>query len=127
MTKTFLIASTACLFFSLILAAAIPANAQKIPRKPRSPKSVVQKQTIILKDGEYRPASFRLKRGVPAQLIIIRKSADECGEEIVFPAYGIRRWLPLNRAVTVRFTPAKKGAFGFMCGMDMMYGKIIVQ
>ncbi|HEV7646423.1 MAG TPA: cupredoxin domain-containing protein [Pyrinomonadaceae bacterium] len=124
MTKIFLIASTACLFFSLVLAAAIPANAQKIPRKP---KTAVQKQTIILKDGEYRPASFRLKRGVPAQLTIIRKSADECGEEIVFPAYGIRRWLPLNRAVTVRFTPKKKGAFGFMCGMDMMYGKIIVQ
>lgn len=128
MTKTFLIASKACLFFSLILAAAaIPVNAQKIPGKPKSPKSVVQKQSIILKDGEYRPASFRLKRGVPAQLTIIRKSADECGEEIVFPAYGIRRRLPLNRAVTVRFTPNKKGSFGFMCGMDMMYGKIIVQ
>src|ERR1041384_7524598 len=121
MTKYFLIATLSSLFF---LGIAEAAFSQK---KPLKPKSVVQKQSIILKDGVYHPASLRLKRGVPAQLTIIRKSADDCGEEIVFPAYGIRRRLPLNRAVTVRFTPHKKGAFGFMCGMDMMYGKIIVQ
>jgi plastocyanin domain-containing protein len=87
----------------------------------------VQKRTVVLRGGLYHPASLRLKRGVPAQLTIIRKSADECGEVIVFPAYGIRRRLPLNKAVVVRFTPRKTGSFGFMCGMDMMYGKIIVQ
>jgi Cu+-exporting ATPase len=68
-----------------------------------------------------------LKRGVPAQLTIIRQSADECGEMIVFPVYNIRRRLPLGKPVVVRFTPRKTGSFGFMCGMDMMYGKIIVQ
>jgi plastocyanin domain-containing protein len=100
----------------------LPAAAQN-----KRPKRSVQKQTIILNNGEYQPASFRLKRGIPAQLTVIRKSADECGEEIVFPAYGIRRRLPLNTPVIVRFTPRKKGNFSFMCGMDMMYGKVIVQ
>ena len=101
---------------------AVTATAQN-----KKPKQAIQKQTIILNNGEYQPASFRLQRGIPARLTIIRKSADECGEEIVFPAYGIRRRLPLNTPVIVSFTPRKKGNFSFMCGMDMMYGKVIVQ
>lgn len=122
MTKISLAAKAAYLLFFLTIAAA--AFAQPKHLKPRPP---LQKQTIILRDGAYRPASFRLKRGIPAQLTIIRKSADECGEEIIFPAYGIRRRLPLGRPVVVRFTPRKTGVFGFMCGMDMMYGKVIVK
>ena len=122
MTKISLTAKAAYLLFFLTVAAAAFAQPKHLKPGPS-----VQKQTIILKDGAYQPARFRLKRGVPAQLTIIRKSADECGEEIIFPAYGIRRRLPLNRAVVVRFTPRKKGSFGFMCGMDMMYGRVIVQ
>jgi plastocyanin domain-containing protein len=111
-------------FIFLILSFCHTAQAQpaRVKQKPQ-----LQKQTIILNEGVYKPASFRLKRGVPARLTIIRKSADECGEEIIFPAYGIHRRLPLNKPVIVNFTPRKKGDFGFMCGMDMMYGKIIVQ
>jgi plastocyanin domain-containing protein len=120
MTKFFSFANTACLFFILALSLTA-ASAQQKPKPP------VQKQTIILRDGAYQPASFRLKRGVPAQITVIRKSADECGEVIVFPAYNIRRYLKLNRPVVIRFTPRKTGTFSFMCGMDMMYGKVIVQ
>jgi plastocyanin domain-containing protein len=122
MIKVFLTAKVLCLFFLI----AFPPDALT-QAKSFKPKTSLQKQTVILKDGAYEPANFRLKRGVPAQLTIIRKSADECGEEIVFPAYGIRRRLPLGRAIVVKFIPRKKGSFSFMCGMDMMYGKIIVQ
>jgi len=120
MIKIFSPAKIACLLFILVISLTAVSAQQK-------PKPPVQKQTIILKDGVYQPASFRLKRGVPAQLTVIRKSADECGEVIVFPAYNIRRYLKLNKPVVIRFTPRKTGTFGFMCGMDMMYGKIIVQ
>jgi plastocyanin domain-containing protein len=112
------------IFVFLTLSFCHTAQAQRIRDKQ---KPSLQKQTIILNGGLYHPASFRFKRGIPARLTIIRKSADECGEEIIFPAYGIRRRLPLNKAVIVNFIPRKKGSFGFMCGMDMMYGKIIVQ
>lgn len=89
-------------------------------------KAAVQKQTLTIRGAAYFPDSIRLKKGVPVQLTIIRRSDYECGEEIVFPAYKIRRKLPLNKAVIVRFTPTRTGSFGFMCGMDMMYGKIVV-
>lgn len=112
------------LFFGIILLAFIFGFTDSV--SAQSKKAAVQKQTIVIRGAAYFPDNVRLKKGVPVQLTIIRRSDYECGEEIVFPAYGIRRKLPLNKAVTVRFTPKRAGNFGFMCGMDMMYGKIIV-
>lgn len=123
MTKIFSIAKIACLFSLLTLGALTAPAQQKITR----PGPNIQRLTILVKDGVYKPSSFRLKRGVPARITVIRKSAHECGEVIVFPAYNIRRHLKLNRPVVIAFTPRKTGTFGFMCGMDMMYGKVIVQ
>ena len=50
-----------------------------------------------------------------------------CGTAIVIQAYGINRPLPLNKPVTVEFTPDKAGEFTFACGMGMLRGKIIVE
>lgn len=90
-------------------------------------KQRIQNVTVSVTDEGYKPASFRLKKGIPARITFIRTSEYECGREIVFPAYNIRRELPLNRYVTVRFTPRKTGTFSYICGMNMMRGKMIVQ
>ena len=100
-------------------------NAQRAGRKRVNPKAQSVRVEVI--EGGYRPGSFRLKKGVPARLTFIRRAEDECGKEVVFPAYDIRRELPLNRAVTIAFTPRKAGSFSFACGMDMMRGKMIIQ
>lgn len=98
------------------------ANAQ---RKPGAGKT--QSVRIEVVAGGYRPDSFRLRKGVPARVTFIRKTEDECGKEVIFPAYNIRRELPLNQAVTIAFTPRKTGSFTYACGMDMMEGAMIVQ
>lgn len=97
--------------------------AQKKPVKRRLP---IQRLTVYVRDEGYEPSNINLKRGVPARLTIIRQSEYECGEEIVFPAYNIRRKLPLNRPVVVNFTPKQSGSLDFTCGMQMMRGKLIV-
>jgi plastocyanin domain-containing protein len=74
----------------------------------------------------YRPSSLKLKKGIPARLTFIRTSDETCGQQIVLPAYGITRDLPLNQPVAVTFTPKRTGTFSFTCGMRMMRGKIIV-
>ena len=99
-------------------------------RKASSQKPVakkVQNVRISLTEKGYQPETFRLKRGVPARVTFIRKTEDECGREIVIPAYNIRRERPLNQPVTVSIMPRKAGSFSFMCGMDMLRGKVIVQ
>ena len=108
-----------------ILFAEMNVSAQRAARKPKPVKT--QKFQVEIVAGGYRPEEFKLKKGIPARVTFIRKTEDECGEEVVFPEYNIRRKLPLNRPVTIAFTPRKSGSFNFACGMDMMRGKVIVQ
>ncbi|MGD9564471.1 MAG: cupredoxin domain-containing protein [Pyrinomonadaceae bacterium] len=85
-----------------------------------------QSAKVVIGNYGYEPASLRLKRGVPAKVTFLRVSESTCATEVVFAEYGIRRELPLNRAVTVSFTPRKTGEFAFTCGMNMHRGKLIV-
>lgn len=116
---TFLVSCAAIIFI-----AGTNASAQRAVRK-----SAVKTQNVKIEvvAGGYQPEEFKLKRGIPARITFVRKTEDECGEEVVFPNYNIRRNLPVNRPVTVAFTPRKSGSFNFACGMDMMRGKVIVQ
>jgi len=101
-----------------ILTGAFTASAQT--------KKRTQSVTVNLTRRGYSPETFRLRRGIPAKVTFIRQTDDDCGKEVVIPAYGIRRPLPLNQPVTIRFTPKRAGRFGFACGMDMLHGEIIV-
>ena len=93
--------------------------------KARKPKA--QSVQVVLTENGYQPQSFKLKKGVPARVTFVRRTEAGCGQEIALPAYGIRRALPFNQPVTVRFTPAKTGSFSFTCGMGMMRGTIFVE
>ena len=99
-----------------------PATADAQSRKPARGQSA----KVVIGNYGYEPASFRLKRGVPAKVTFLRVSESTCATEVVFAEYGIRRELPLNQAVTVSFTPRKSGEFAFTCGMNMHRGKLIV-
>lgn len=103
------------------------ASAQRTINKRKQTGSKTQSVRIDLTVKGYEPSSFSLKKGIPARITFIRRTADECGEEVVIPAYNVRRKLPLNRPVTISLTPRKAGTFDFACGMDMLHGKLIVQ
>lgn len=87
----------------------------------------LQRATILVNGEGYEPANIQLRRGVPARLTFIRKAAEGCGTEIVIPAYGINRPLPLNVPVVVSFTPTRSGRIKLTCGMDMFRGSLIVR
>ena len=113
---------------ALLAIFSLSANAQgRITKAQKTSSKKIQSVRINLTERGYQPSSFRLKKGVPARITFVRKTEDECGREIVIPAYNIKRELPLNTPVTVNFTPRKVGSFGFACGMDMLRGKVIVQ
>jgi plastocyanin domain-containing protein len=46
---------------------------------------------------------------------------------VVFPAFNVKRALPLNEPVVIEFTPSKAGEVAFACGMGMLKGIIVVQ
>jgi plastocyanin domain-containing protein len=77
--------------------------------------------------GGYEPATIRVKRGSPVRLVFDRQETSSCSEEVVFPDFGIRKFLPPYQKTTVEFTPKDSGEFEFTCGMGMLRGRLIVE
>lgn len=77
--------------------------------------------------GGYDPGVVRLKRGVPARLVFNRQETSSCSEEIVLPAFGIRKFLPPFKKTPVELTPNEAGTFDITCGMSMLHGKLVVE
>jgi plastocyanin domain-containing protein len=103
------------------------AAQERQPARARQDDTEVQTVKVILGAEGYQPASFNLRKGVPARIEFVRQVEGACGEEIVIPEYGVKRELPPNKSVVVEFTPDKAGEYVFTCGMNMLRGKIVVR
>ena len=80
----------------------------------------------ILVQGGYSPAVVKARRGRPLRLRFNRQEEAACSDVVVFPDFGIRRDLPAFRTTLVDLVPDRTGEFTFVCGMNMLRGKIIV-
>lgn len=88
--------------------------------------SGIQEITVRVAGG-YEPAEVRVKRGKPVRLIFDRQETSSCSEEVVFPDFGIKKFLPAHKETTVEFTPDESGSYEFTCGMGMLRGKLTVE
>jgi plastocyanin domain-containing protein len=88
--------------------------------------SGAQAATIVVHGG-YAPASIRVKAGQPVRLTFDRQETSSCSEEIVFPDFGIRKFLPANQRTTLVVTPPAPGIYEFTCGMSMLHGRLIAE
>lgn len=94
--------------------------------KKDEPLAVSDTFTITV-DGGYKPKIIRIPKNMPVTLTFIRKDSNPCLEEIVFPDYKIKKFLPLNQNVIIELSPPHPVKSGFHCGMNMFHGKIIVE
>ncbi len=88
--------------------------------------SVIGNNLDVLVDGGYKPSTIKIRMGQKTKLTFLRKDANSCLEEIVFPDFRIKKYLPVNEKVQIELTPNKKGEFNFYCGMNMFHGKVVV-
>ena len=89
-------------------------------------KEEAMEATNILVDGGYKPNAIKIKNNQPTTLTFIRKDPNPCLEEIVFPEFKIKKFLPVGAEVPITITPTKAGTYGFHCGMNMFHGRIEV-
>src|SRR6266545_2878979 len=82
---------------------------------------------ISVTENGFEPATVTVPAGKPVTLVVTRTTSKTCATELVMPAQGINRDLPLGQAVEITFTPDKPGELGYACAMDMYKGKVIVQ
>ena len=84
-------------------------------------------RATITVDGGYSPAIVRVKAGQPVRLVFERKDSSSCSDEVVFPDFGIRKFLPTGERTIVELTPPTPGTYDFTCGMSMLRGKLIAE
>lgn len=77
-------------------------------------------------DGGYQPESISIKKGKLTKINFMRTDPSTCLEEVVLSDFKVRKYLPLNKKITIQITPQKSGEFVFSCGMNMFHGKIRV-
>lgn len=85
-----------------------------------------QEVTIVVRGG-YDPATVRVKAGAPVRLVFDRQETSGCSEEIVFPDFGVRKYLPAHEQTVLDITPPQAGTYEFTCGMSMLRGKLIAE
>jgi plastocyanin domain-containing protein len=96
-------------------------------RSATATRSADIQQVEIEVRGGYDPGVVRLARDVPARLVFNRTEASPCSEEVVIPAFGIRRFLPPHQKTAIELTPREAGRFEITCGMSMLHGTLVVE
>lgn len=89
-------------------------------------ESGMQEIKVTVKGG-YSPDVIVVKKDVPLRLNFYRDETSSCSEQVVFGDFGIARDLPAYKTTPIEFTPDKAGEFNFVCGMNMLRGKLIVE
>jgi hypothetical protein len=101
-------------------AAAAQADAAPAPAGP-------QAVSLSLTDQGFTPDHTGVKKGEPVSLVITRTTDKACAKTIDIHGYGIKRKLPLNAAVTIKFTPKKNGEIKYSCGKGKSSGVLSVE
>ena len=80
----------------------------------------------ITVEGGYEPKSISIPLGETTKINFIRRDPSNCLEEVILSEFKIKKYLPLNKKVSIEITPQKKGEYKFSCGMNMFHGKVKV-
>ncbi len=84
-------------------------------------------EATIVVHGGYTPAAIRVKAGRPVRLVFDRRETSGCSEEVVFPDFGVRKFLPAFEQTTIEVTPPAPGTYEFTCGMSMLRGTLVAE
>lgn len=93
-----------------------------------SPAGVREQRVVItVTQNGFEPASVHLRAGQPVRLVVTRTVERTCATDIVVSDFAIRKPLPLNKPVEIRFTPRKAGTVRYACAMHMVAGSLIIE
>lgn len=84
----------------------------------------VQKISVDLSKGYYDPNVIKLKAGVPAEITFGQSSG--CTAQVLSKDLGFFEDLSAG-PVTVKLPALEAGTYSFSCGMEMVFGSIVVE
>jgi len=84
----------------------------------------IQKVAVDLSKGYYDPTVIEAKAGVPLEIAF--GQGQGCLASVLIPAFNVNQDLTSGGAV-VKLPAMEPGEYQFSCGMEMVFGKIVVQ
>ena len=79
---------------------------------------------MIIRDTAYHPDVVSIPSNRPVRLIVDRREADPCSDQIAVPQLGVLADLGPNAVTVVDLPATKAGVYAMTCGMGMMSGRI---
>lgn len=107
--------------------AAIPfeMDVAPAPASPHDTAKIPPQAIRVSVDAQgFHPARIAAAPGRPLTLAVTRSETSNCATQIVFPALGIKRDLPLGQTTIVPLPPMSDD-ISFACGMGMYRGMIV--
>lgn len=98
-----------------------PAEA---PEGATSVESDIQRIAVDVSKGYFDPTVIRAKAGLPIELTFSEGSG--CLAEVMFPDFDVHEDLTSGGAV-VTLPALAAGEYGFSCGMQMVFGTLVVE
>jgi hypothetical protein len=81
---------------------------------------------LTIANGQYQPTALDIPADKPVRLVVDRKEALSCSNQIVFPQLGFRQDLKDNATTVVNLPATKAGTYTMTCSMGMMSGQLVV-
>jgi plastocyanin domain-containing protein len=99
----------------------VPAGA---PEGTAVAKGSVQRISVGTSQGLWDPSVIHAVPGIPLEITFAEGRG--CLASVLFPDFGIDQDLTAGGEV-VKLPAMKAGSYEFSCGMEMVYGKIVVR
>ncbi len=101
-------------------------SSTKINEVKAEQKDGYQEAVIMVEPFGYTPENVKVKAGIPVQLHFQKSFSGGCLSYLIIEDFQIEKDLDKGDNL-VEFTPEKPGIYTFHCGMNMYFGKIIVE
>jgi sulfite exporter TauE/SafE len=81
---------------------------------------------LTIANTRFEPAALQIPADKPVRLIVDRKEAGACSDQLSIPQFGVTADLKPNGVTTIDIPAHAAGNFTLTCGMGMMSGSLTV-
>lgn len=81
---------------------------------------------LVIENTQFVPATVQIPADKPVRLVVERREANACSDQLALPQLGVLADLAPNAVTTVELPVTKAGSYTLTCGMGMMSGQVAV-
>jgi sulfite exporter TauE/SafE len=81
---------------------------------------------LVIENTQFVPSTVSIPADKPVRLVVERREANACSDQIALPQLGVLADLAPNAVTNVDLPATKAGTYTLTCGMGMMSGQLVV-